>query len=684
MKTNFYYFFIAMFYALALSSCSKEDDIIPSPTPTPQPTPTPVVDELKEITFNASLPHFDTRASLSDEGKAIWAAGDAISVFDGSANREFKTAQSGEKVAFTGKVKEAANYYLVYPYQSSLSFENGVIKGFNVLQNQNPVFKDQLPPSSIYVVKAQKSETDVQFIKIGSTVNFMVYGEQATDIRSVTLTSNSDVALSGSIEVDYTGNNPTVKTSPESQYITLETDEGLEPGKEYFVNVLPEILPKGITLTFKNSKGEVWDECIEESIDFSSMLNKSISVNLNLMGDEMLLTDEALIKAAEDECKDYFEKDSNGYVSLKNKKNYDLIKSIKSLTVFNPDYETGDGDLSNEIRYFSSVEELSCLTFRSIALSDLVKLRTLSLNGNLNSTESLIISNCPNLKKLSISYAELTNLDLSNVHSLDTLVLNGNINLKELKIAGNKGISTIISQINPIESLDVSNCSSLKTLSFSGSGTMTYRGVTYYGNYLSNLNLKGCSNLETLSVSENQLTSIDLSDCRKLKYLYLPKNQINRIDLSSIQELEEFDCSYNQISELDLSKCDKLESLYCSDAQLSNLNVSSNKKLHVVHCQNNNIQSLDFSNCKDLMNIECYNNIISSINLTGCSTLNWLWCHQNRLSELDISETSLKNDQVYMSFRYLPQIDPLSFTLYVNENQYPGFNGVYHKVEIKK
>lgn len=638
--------------------------------------------DMIEITFYATLPKIETRASMDEEGKFVWTAGDAISVFDGVANREFTTTQSGEKVAFTGEVKKAANYYLIYPYQSDITLENGVIKGFSVPKIQKLLSKEQLISSSINVAKVQENETEVQFINIGKTISFVVYGTQAADIRSVTLSSNSDVSIAGNIEIDYTGINPIINASSDSQTITLETEEGLEQGREYCISVIPTIIPNGITLSFKNSKGEMWQEVINESIDFTTITSKSIPVNLNPIRDEMLLTDKSLIRAAEDECKHSFEKDSNGYVSLKNKYNYNLVKSIKSLHIYPDDYGI---DLSDEIRHFSSVEELTCSTYRSVFISDLPQLSFLHIHGNLTSTDYLSIKNCPNLKNVIISQTLLSFLDLSGIHSLDSLLLDANIKLKKLNIAGNRGIKYFESRLNKIESLDFSGCSSLEEITIGGGGYMIFRNETFYGNYLSNINLKGCYNLKQLTVPDNKLYSIDISDCVNLNWLYINNNQITRIDLSTALNLEQFDCSKNPILELDLSACKQLEFLLCNETLLSELNVSENKRLHGVYCQKNNIKTLDFSNLKDLMSIECNNCSLTKLNLTGCSTVNYLRCYNNSLTELDISDTSLKRDEKYKSFWYLPQATSSStFTLYVNENQYSGFTDVNHKVVIKK
>jgi hypothetical protein len=133
----------------------------------------------------------------------------------------------------------------------------------------------------------------------------------------------------------------------------------------------------------------------------------------------------------------------------------------------------------------------------------------------------------------------------------------------------------------------------------------------FYKNLDGTLDLSGCSAMEQLICSSNQLTSLDLSDCSALKQLI---------------------CSINQLISLDLSNCSALEGLYCYNNQLISLDLSNCSALLVLECYDNKLTSLDLSVCSALKYLYCFNNQLTSLNVTGCTDLQNVNCSYNKLT----------------------------------------------------
>ena len=93
--------------AIAAVSCAKE--ISPAADSEVQDTI-----QLHSMTFSASSDN-ETKAILNDK-KIEWTSGDAISIFDGTGNRQFTTTDEGATATFEGLAAITDEYYALYPY----------------------------------------------------------------------------------------------------------------------------------------------------------------------------------------------------------------------------------------------------------------------------------------------------------------------------------------------------------------------------------------------------------------------------------------------------------------------------------------------------------------------------------------------------------------------------------------
>ncbi|MBR5947586.1 MAG: leucine-rich repeat domain-containing protein, partial [Clostridia bacterium] len=109
------------------------------------------------------------------------------------------------------------------------------------------------------------------------------------------------------------------------------------------------------------------------------------------------------------------------------------------------------------------------------------------------------------------------------------------------------------------------------------------------------------------------------------------------LDVSGCTALEELWCSDNNLTELNVRGCTALENLYCYYNNLSELDVTQNTALELLWCDDNNLTELDVSGCTALYNLYCGLNNLSELDVSGCTALVELYCYNNNLSELNVS-----------------------------------------------
>jgi hypothetical protein len=219
-----------------------------------------------------------------------------------------------------------------------------------------------------------------------------------------------------------------------------------------------------------------------------------------------------------------------------------------------------------------------------------------------NISSLLGISSFTNLKKLSCSTNNLTDLDVTNL-----------TNLEFLNCADNQ-----------ISSLFVSGLSNLNTLNC-------------FGNQLPVLDLTGLTNLEKLFVNTNNLTALDLSSNTNIKWLYCGFNQITSLNLTGLTQLEILFCASNLLNDLNFGGIQTLWDVDCSQNLLSSLNLTGLSHLKYLRCSANAIESVLFPVLSDLQIIDCAQNQLTALDFTHLNQLEILACDFNQLIELDFS-----------------------------------------------
>ena len=195
----------------------------------------------------------------------------------------------------------------------------------------------------------------------------------------------------------------------------------------------------------------------------------------------------------------------------------------------------------------------------------------------------------------------------------------------DLDLSGCTALETLRCGYNELTGLDVSGCTALIRL-------------YCYENELTGLDVSGCAALEYLYCDENALTELDVSANTELNYLYCSGNALTELDVSANTWLHKFDCSDNALTELDVSANAWLEDFDCSGNALTELDVSANACLSRLYCSGNALTELSANT--ELIYLDCSYNALTELDVSANAWLRYLCCLGNALTELDLSNNS--------------------------------------------
>ena len=220
------------------------------------------------------------------------------------------------------------------------------------------------------------------------------------------------------------------------------------------------------------------------------------------------------------------------------------------------------------------------------------------------------------------------------------------------------------SSLGMMGNLDVSGCTGLDRLDCSE-------------NQLTEINVSGCTALTDIDCSNNKLTELNVSTNTELYTLRCYGNQLTELDVSENTWLYELYCFGNELVRIDISGCTDLDGLDCSENQLTELDLSGNTYLRWLDCSWNRITELDLTANSELEALRCSENQLTAIDVSANTSLTELNCSGNQLTELDLSENTsvyrLECENNYITFLDLTN-NPIAIETVSAEG--PGFIGV--------
>lgn len=502
--------------------------------------------ETVKMTFTADAPQ--TRTILlpvepgTDWRGVEWQLGDAISVFDkNNANNRFGNYDEDDLGKFSGTAVESDSYIAVYPYNKQMVCNGKTVSGLSLPSTQEAVAGTFAQNLSLAWAQTTSDYMFLEFHHLCAVVKFSIFGQEAEQVETVTLTDNAqkplgydkfDIVILGEGENEQASLNERGESF--SSIVLNAPKGGFVSGSDYYFVILPDKeqeenapFQSGLTLSFKMKDGNT----IEKRTDKAIEMNVGEIANLGSISlEEKKITNKDLIYALEQSAlyPTVFDKDENGFVPITGK-NKEIIIETKSLNFTYPKTLT---DLSG-IECFSNLESLFCSELKLVSLdvSSLKKLKQLDCSGNRSLTD-LNVSGLTNLETLECSSTGLTLLDVSGLENLQKLSCDQSYSLETLKFGENDKLTELWCSECNLSSLDVSSFTAL----------------------------------ETLDCSYNQnLTSLTLGNLAALTYLSCYNCQLSTLDVSGLTNLSDLDCAENKLSELDLRKNENLTSLYCGE-----------------------------------------------------------------------------------------------------------------------
>lgn len=201
----------------------------------------------------------------------------------------------------------------------------------------------------------------------------------------------------------------------------------------------------------------------------------------------------------------------------------------------------------------------------------------------------------------------------------------------QLNLSNNKKLEnvTVLCKTLYLTEINLKGCSNLKDIDIFCEGNVD------------TLNLEGCNNLQNFSCMHTGVKKINLSNRKKLtkvavsSYTEDSKDDIKTLNLKNCSNLTYLGCS--GVQKLKLKGADKLQQINCDSSRLSSLDLHDKKELQTVKCYNNpNLTQLDVSGCRNLRSIHCYNTGLKKINVKQNANLVRLRCNSTAIKKLNL------------------------------------------------
>ena len=238
--------------SILLSACEKfarEDSVIADQ---PEQTVEDNKANLVEVSFTASSDL--TKVAMDEYRNVAFSAGDRISIFANGNNYEFTTTEGGSVATFTGSMDaadvDAATFYALFPYSSSATIDEGVIKDVVLAKTSSPVAGGFASQQAVFVAKT--TDNTLEFNSVCALLKITVPSGM-TDLKTVDVfnrASELNGSLTGTFDVDMTSSEPAVTVTADTSSphtVTLNSASYYEPGV-YYIPVLPAYLSKGVDL----------------------------------------------------------------------------------------------------------------------------------------------------------------------------------------------------------------------------------------------------------------------------------------------------------------------------------------------------------------------------------------------------------------------------------------------------
>lgn len=170
--------------------------------------------ETVKVTFSATQEGARTRTYVGADGRAMnWSESDAISVFDGKSNTEYKiTSGAGETSAIfdsVAEIQKADTYLSLYPYQSGVSMSDGVLYGVTLKSEQTAVAGSFDPEAALMLAQTESGSLSLKFKNVVGYVKVT----PLFDCKKITFLRNGESGiLAGKLSLKMNGDTPSIES----------------------------------------------------------------------------------------------------------------------------------------------------------------------------------------------------------------------------------------------------------------------------------------------------------------------------------------------------------------------------------------------------------------------------------------------------------------------------------------
>ena len=243
-------------------------------------TPVP---QLVKHTLYASTPGEDepetqTIVSATNDKKILWSAHERISILSGGGNYLFQgdNDAAAASALFTGEgPANLGSYTALYPYNLLATYSEGYVS------TTLPSFQLGKAGSFAdgYLITADDATgNSISFNHLCSGLRFMVTRD---DITAVSIRGNNGEKIAGDFRFRFASENTPVAEAGSEECVTLRPSGGVfEPGKYYYIIILPTTFTRGFTL-MADTGTQVGELRFNSEVTLSPGVFKNVTGNLD-------------------------------------------------------------------------------------------------------------------------------------------------------------------------------------------------------------------------------------------------------------------------------------------------------------------------------------------------------------------------------------------------------------------
>lgn len=239
-------------------------------------------------------------------------------------------------------------------------------------------------------------------------------------------------------------------------------------------------------------------------------------------------------------------------------------------------------------------------------LSGLKKLQKLEVECGNSYLQQINLEGCTNLKEVYIQGDDnISDINLDQCINLQKIYCT-QISMKKIKLSGMKKLREIDLGVLS-ESVIIKNCPALKRLDISGHNMTKLKlkdidqleNMYLWSKSLTSLDVSNLSRLKKLSCQIPACTSLNLKQNKKLRYLNCNFSvNLSKINIKNCRNLKALRCNHTSIEKLNIKHNTNLEILLCNRTAIKKLNLKNNRHLKRLECKNTNIEKLDLSHTR--------------------------------------------------------------------------------------